>query len=374
MRVTRLHDIGQCRQIAAAWDCMAHSNPFRRTAWLLSWWAHYQSEGELYVLQVTDGQGAVVGIAPWYISPSTYQGRVVRPLGSGEVCTDYLGVLTTAEHESQVMTAVAQWLAEAADGNQGANARWDLLDLVSVDEQDASMQRFLRRMDDAGNRVRSRPDMRCWRVPLPGTWDDYLGLLSKTHRKRIRKIDREWLDNGRARLRCVQSADELPPAMDLLVDLHQRRQASLGQPGCFASSRFSRFLRQAAERMLAEQTLRLYWLESAGQPLAAELHAVGGDCVYAYLAGINPEYIEWEPGRMIQQAIVKQLIGEGIRVFDLLRGDEPYKARWGAEPHACVAYHVVPPRRRAQLRHQIWVAGDTMKQWVKSGLQLTGMY
>lgn len=143
MEVIRLHDLDSCRRIASAWDCMAHSIPFRRTAWLHSWWDHYrgtgEAAGELFVLQVSDEAGEIVGVAPWFKEQSLYQGRVVRPLGAGKVCSEYLGILTTAEHEQDVVRALAQWLVAAADGRQGAENCWDLMELVSVDREDAVM-------------------------------------------------------------------------------------------------------------------------------------------------------------------------------------------------------------------------------------------
>ena len=374
MQVTRLVDFQQCQAIAAQWDCMAHSVPFRRTAWLHSWWNHYRPVGDLYVLQVTDSHGQIVGLAPWFVARSLRQGRVLRPLGCGEVCSDYLGILATADHEPQVAAALARWLTEAASGKHDAADRWDLLDLVSVDNGDSLIARFVRELAEAGNHVHRLPAANCWRVNLPDSWDAYLAQLSKPHRKVVRRTDRQWFESGKARLQYVRTQEQLHRVMDVLIDLHQRRQTGLGKPGCFASSAFSGFLREAAERMLSEQTLRLYWLELDGQPIAAEYQMIGGDTTYAYLAGIDPDRLDVSPGHMLQVANLKDVIGEGQRAFDFLRGDEAYKLRWGVEQRSCVDYHVVPQRHTAQLRHQVWLAGDTMKQWIKAGLHMTGLY
>ena len=373
MQVTRLVNIEQCRLIGPAWDCMAHGNPFRQSAWLQGWWPYYQQGRELFVLQVTDDHDEVVGVAPWFIETSLRQGRIVRPLGCGEVCSEYLGILTTVEHEDRVIAELVQWLSDAAAGKLTPADRWDLLDLVSADAADRVMARLMEQLAAAESHVHKRPAMDCWRIDLPDTWDEYLGMLSKAHRKRVRRIDRKWLESGEARLHTVSDADDLQRGMQILTDLHQRRHEAIGAPGCFASQAFAGFLLDAAERLRISQSLRLHWLELQGRPVAAEFYLLGGETIYAYQAGIDPEALDLGPGQISQVATLKLAIAEKQRQFDFLRGDEPYKSHWRAYPRPCVDYRVVPHRPAAQLRHQMWLAGDTMKGWIRSGLQLAGM-
>jgi len=374
MHVTRLNQLDSCWQMAAAWDCMAHGNPFRRTAWLLSWWQHYQSLGQLYVLRVTDRSGQIVGIAPWYIDQTLGQGRVVQPLGSGNTCSEYLGVLTTAEHEREVVASLARWLVEAAADQQGTDNRWDLLDLVSVDARDAAMMDLRNQLRHDGSTIHEQGAMSCWRVELPESWDAYLATLGRSQRKRIRRLDRRWLESGTVRLRTVQSPDQLPRAMESLVRLHQQRQQSVGNPGCFADPTFTAFLHDAGRRMLADGTLRLHWIELGGEPIAAEFQLTGGDTTYAYLGGMSTEMELQSPGQLIQIAVLKQCIAQQQHAFDFLRGDELYKAHWGVREQRCRDIRVVASRHAAQLRHQIWLAGGAMKQWIRSGLHIAGMH
>ncbi len=374
MQVQRLDQLEACRQIARAWDCMAHGVPFRRTAWLHSWWERYGEERDLFVLQVTDQHGEVVGIAPWFIEYSVRQGHVVRPLGSGETCSDYLGILVTREHEQQVTAALADWLLSAADGERGEENQWDLLDLVSADVQDSVMTRFVKQLESVGAHAHCRAGASCWRTTLPETWDEYLGMLSKSHRKRVRRLDRKWLENGAARLRTVTSSEQLEQAMGTLIELHQQRQLSVGNPGCFASEPFRAFLTDVARRLLREQMLRLHWLEINGDPVAAEFQILDDKATYAYLGGMSSSMPESSPGQLIQIAILKQCIAEGQRAFDFLRGDEAYKRHWMVEQRRCCDYRIIPRRHVAQLRHQVWLAGDTMKHWIRTGLQITGVH
>lgn len=373
MHVTRLAQLKDCESIASVWDCLSHGNPFRRTAWLLNWWRHFGHDRVLYVLQVTNDAGEIVGIAPWYLDTRASLGRTLHPLGGGSVCSEYLGILATPEYEQPVIAALSAWLTSAGQGEQQPCDGWDLMDLVAVDAADTCMTQFVSELAAAGCSIHSRPGMDCWRLELPSSWDEYVQQLSKKHRQRARRDVTRWLDSGRAQLRRVATRDELDRGMSILVDLHQRRRQSLGQPGCFADPAFSDFLYAAAEALLDDQILDLCWLEIDDHPVAVEFQLSSGDVTYAYQSGIHPDYLDQRPGHVIQIAILRELADRGRQRIDFLRGGETYKQFWRAEPHPCLEYRIAPDRAAPRLRHHVWVAGDTMRQWIKSGLHAAGL-
>ena len=208
--------------------------------------------------------------------------------------------------------------------------------------------------------------MSCWRLELPTNWDSYVASLSRNLRRDVRRLERAFLDTDRVVLHRVQRIEELPEAMDIFVDLHQRRRKWLGESGCFASARFLAFYRNVVPDLLRHGQLQFYWLELDGKPVAAEYQLVGNGILYEYQAGIEPAAMEHQPGKLINTAILRQAIAGGYRAFDFLRGDEPYKARFGAKPRPSVRFRVAPHRPIAQLRHGLWVAGRNVKDWVKT--------
>ena len=78
--------------------------------------------------------------------------------------------------------------------------------------------------------------------------------------------------------------------------------------------------------------------------------------------------MEHEPGNVINLKILRQAIERGYRAYDFLRGDEQYKARFGARQRPSVNYRVVPSRAVAQLRDGLWRTENRVKQWIKKGL------
>ena len=94
-----------------AWNRLAADIPFRRWEWCTSWWLNYGGANRsLLVLLVTDAEGTLVGVAPWFLETNVISGRTIRFLGSGEVCSDYTSVLAACGQEQLVAQMVANWL------------------------------------------------------------------------------------------------------------------------------------------------------------------------------------------------------------------------------------------------------------------------
>lgn len=361
---------------ADCWDHLAHGVPFRSWAWLSSWWRHYgprapcthgrtgDANMRLMVLGVLDTSGRLVGIAPWYLQRSTAKGWVLRWLGSGEVCSDHASILCMAEDADRVTEAIAAYLA-GPNCACGARHCWDLLEVDGVDAEDSSVTRLLRQLEQRGCSQHENAPFRTWQLALPKTWEEFLGLVSKGHRKKLRRADRELFETGRAVLRTVENCQQLDPAMEVLIDLHQKRRQMLGEPGCFASPRFMAFHREVARRLLLAGQLQLQLLELDGQTVAVEYQMASQGVTYVYQAGIDPRRLADEPGHLITTATVKRAIEQGGLAVDFLRGDEPYKEHFRAIARPLLALRVVPNRTTSRLRNQLWLAGRNVKHWLK---------
>lgn len=372
MRVRCLTTLKKLAPYAEDWERLAAGAPFRGWTWLHHWWRHYGQDKEdasqrLAVLCVFDSR-ALVGIAPWYYESTALGGRKLRPLGSGEVCSDYLGVLCQPGREEAVAGMLADYLVTNAQDNDPDALHWDLLHLDGIDAGDPVMSLLAHCLAISGCSVSRRGGLNCWRVDLPDDWDAYLASLSKNLRRDARRLERDLIKTDRAALRSVERLDELERAMDVLIDLHQRRRNMLSDGGCFASQRFLGFYRDVLPDLFRQGQLRFYCLEIDGKPAAAEFLLVGGGVLYGYQTGVAPEAMKHQPGKLLNLTIIRRAIADGYRAVDFLRGDEPYKSRFGARPRPSVEYRVAPSKAVAQIRHNLWLAGSSVKQWVKKGM------
>ena len=376
MRVFCSTNLDELASYTDDWERLAAGVPFRSSTWLWHWWRHYgpQNDAEklrtrLAVLCVFDEANSLIGIAPWRLDCSTTHGRVLRPLGSGEVCSDYLSVLCHTAAQNAVVEALADYLVESALADDSNALRWDLLELTGVDAADGAVAGLVDRLADSGATVHRRPGLNCWRLELPADWNAYVASLGKNLRRDVRRLEKGLLDTDRVVLHSITRLDELPRAMDILVELHQRRREMLGEEGSFASVRFLGFYQHVVPELLRHGQVQFQWLELDGKPVAAEYQLVGHGTLYAYQAGVDPESMKHQPGKLITLAILRQAIERGYRAFDFLRGDEPYKARFGARPRPSVEFRVVPRRTVSQLRHGLWLAQNNVKEWVKRGIR-----
>jgi CelD/BcsL family acetyltransferase involved in cellulose biosynthesis len=376
MQVVRYSTLEELTHLARDWDGLSQNVPFRGWAWASTWWRHYgagkadrQQNCSLYVLVAQDNAGKPVGIAPWYCDPSAAQGRVLRFLGSGEVCSDHLSVLCHPGNENAVGAAMAEWLA--SDRTAACEPdRWDLLELTGVDASDRSVSAFVEHLQSQRLSVHRRPGPNGWRLNLPASWQDYLQTLSKDHRKQLRRIDRKAASFLQIKHRFVEDEQDLATAREILVDLHQRRRQSLGEPGCFASPEFTAFHREVMWQLLAAGQLRLEWIEMNGRPIAAEYQLSGAGVLYAYQSGVDPNALKHSPGRACTLFALRRAIEQGYHTYDLLRGDEGFKAHWRAKAYESVEIRAAAPRASSRIRHALWLAGSGVKHWLSDTLRV----
>lgn len=301
----------------------------------------------------------LVAILPCYLDRSLTRGKVLRLLGDGEVCSDHLDLLVTATNGPRVVEVLADYLCDQSE-------TWDLIDFPALDitREDGKIGRLIAALAERECSVSKTPDQNCWSIDLPESWKEFLALQSKSHRKQLRRLEKRVLDLPSTVWRQVKLLNEFDPAWDLFVDLHQERRKSLGEAGCFASPQWAAFHEDVARQLLSEGRLRMSWLELHGQPIAVEYHFAGGRTTYAYQGGLDPERLDDEPGRLSMIRTLQHAITEGHRKFDLLRGDEPYKAHWRATPKETFHVQVVPSRTGAKWRYQAWNSVRGAARWV----------
>ena len=369
MYVTILSSRDQLQTLRDQWDEMSGGIPFRTFQWLVTWWKHYGADEVagsrlgLFVLAVYESprQRHLVGIAPWFVEHTWWKGRVVRFLGHGEACSEYLSLLCREGQETDVAVALVDWLTGA-----GAE-QWDAVELADVACGDAAIAALQAQMKNRGNTVSRFAGDRCWRLTLPTTWDEYLSSLSKSHRRQVRRIERRLLDSACVCFRRVTSQDELRPAFATLVQLHRGRRDGLGQHSSFDSRQFSSLLEKVAEQLFENGMLHLNLLELDGRVVAADFNLVRDGVIYAYQGGIDTKVLDIEPGNLLTIATIRNAIQEGYTGYDLLRGDEPYKAHWRAVPREVFGLRIGRKSHVAQARNLAWLASHHARHWARRG-------
>ena len=128
-------------------------------------------------------------------------------------------------------------------------------------------------------------------------------------------------------------------------------------------------LRRVMKRMASTGWLRFeeVWIE--GECRASLLGLESGERFYFYLNGYDPAWSKYSLGFTILWLSIECAARRGIKVYDLLRGSEPYKFFWANSARATVTARVLSRSLPAKLflaREQIAMIGRTLlPEWTR---------
>lgn len=354
------------------WCNLSQGRPMRTPTWLLEWWRIYGAEPKalrlvlLYdVREPRQGkpERELVGLAPLYTDQ--FVGRnVFRLLGdAGDICTDHTSWLAKPGYERLVSERMAQYFTE--------QKAWHRLHFRAVDQADVIMDQTTKSLASQGYLVRRTPTDSCWAIELPDTWDDYLDMLSKSHRKRCRRLVRTYFDSGLVRVHEATSST-FNETWQIFLKLHAKRWGDARRPaGSFTDRRFSEFHTRVARLLFDQQRLRLCYLTYEDQPVAAEYQFLDNETLYAYQSGMLEDAGSIQPGNLSLIASIRFCLENKLKQMDLLRGNEPYKAHWRAQATGCDDIRVLASGVVGQLEVGLLGAKTMAATWWK-GHELHG--
>ena len=293
------------REISGDWQTLAGQlqgiTPFQLPEWQLTWWSHFGS-GELRAFAFWD-ERKLVGLMPLFLHEWNGR-RQLTLLGSG--LTDYLEPCVSS---AEVYDSLSVQLQSDPD--------WDLCDW-----QDLSAGTPLR--DLKGVQVSVEPDTPCSAIPLAASFDDYWRARSADLRRNIKRYARKAEAEGELRFTVFEQSD--PVFIGGLILLHAERWQRRGEPGMVEVNHSADFLRDVT----AFHSCRFFNLQWKGQTVAATAGFLKDRTLYSYLSAFDPKYEILGFGRYLLYRSLLWAFDGGCDKWDFLRGDESYKASWGA--------------------------------------------
>jgi CelD/BcsL family acetyltransferase involved in cellulose biosynthesis len=127
--------------------------------------------------------------------------------------------------------------------------------------------------------------------------------------------------------------DSTDPLADIpaFIDLHQRRWGADGLfPPTPGGDQSRLMFGRLFELFGTGGPLGLTRLFVGDRLIAAGVHFETDDSLLFYNAGIDPDAFDLSPGVLLTYAYIERALERGLRRFDFLRGNEPYKYEWGA--------------------------------------------
>ena len=309
-------NISDAGRIAGDWDDLLPScwtnTVFMTTWWQSTWLKHFGDPSTPRVLTATDGNGALLGIAPMNAADGT-----VTFTGDADLF-DYRDFLVVKGREEAFYPAVFDEIA---------SWKWDALNLESVPEGSPTIQ-FATAAAHANRwRIDVEEEDKAPIKHLPANWDDYVGGLGKKYRHELRRKVRK-LGNAGEVIQYDCLPETLPGCLPEFFRLHR---LSSPEKADFMTEARERFFTEIAETAAAHGSFKLSMLELDGVRVAACINFDYGDSYLLYNSGYDPAYSQLSVGFVNKAWTIRDAIESGKRTFDFLRGTERYKYDLGAE-------------------------------------------
>jgi CelD/BcsL family acetyltransferase involved in cellulose biosynthesis len=241
----------------------------------------------------------------------------LRFLGNKEV-TDYLGPVCEPADKDDVADAFVSAMSEL---------EWSQAELFGLAADSGWPESLARAAKAAGHTVEEIQQDVCPRIAPLGTYDGYLARLDGKLRHEIRRKARRLEREAGAYTIRVSDRSTLDADLETFYDMHR---SSTGPKGRFMHEDVAVLFSQIAAAFDDQGWLRLTWLEHEGTALAGMFSFSAKNSWSVYNSAYDHTKGDLAPGMVLMAETIRLAAEEGCEVFDMLRGAEPYKYRFGA--------------------------------------------
>jgi CelD/BcsL family acetyltransferase involved in cellulose biosynthesis len=365
----RVYDsLDTLEDLRPAWKDLLVQSPagtiFSTLEWLVPWWHAFGADQQLHVLALFDTSSRLVGLAPLASLSLRVSGgaslRVIRLMGDGSTDSDNLDMPVLPGYEEECASALMAHLSSP-------EVRWNLCQLNTLPHDSAVGNILLRHIKDRRWTCAVSQDPRRT-ILLPETWEAYLQGLSYNERRNIGRYRRKLESRQKISVHKCMQLSELSVFLEELFELHQKRWILRGEPGTFASTARRQFYYEVGRCFLEQGWLEFWLLRLDGKAVAAQFDFRFRDVVYALQQGFDPAHYEDRVGNILRATVLEQLIAAGVRQYDFLGGQSPYKSRWYPQESSYLNIQFARPYTRGSLYLQMTGRAKASKEWLRRRL------
>ena len=310
-----------------SWNALVeHSiadTPFSRYEYLSEWWqtlggGEWLRQNVDLVLVSASENEQLVGIAPLFIAEYDGQ-RALMLVGSIEI-SDYLDLIVREQDLPRFLSGLLDFLSSSHID------RWSALDWYNIPDSSPTLAALKAESETRGWSHHEEIYHPTPRIPLNGSFEEYLSRIDKKQRHEIRRKMRRAAESEKnVRFYIVDGTEEVDSEINAFFDLMVQEPSK------------QEFLHPAMREQMtvtiqnAHQYgyLWLAFLEIDGQKTAASLNFDYKNKLWGYNSGVSREHMELSPGWVLLANTIQWCCEHGRYEFDFMRGDEEYKYRFG---------------------------------------------
>jgi CelD/BcsL family acetyltransferase involved in cellulose biosynthesis len=295
--------------------------PFSRHEYLSEWWKTLGGgewkQADLVLVSAREND-QLLGIAPLFLAE--YDGQQALMLVGSIEISDYLDLIVREADLPRFLTGLLDFLASHDDG------KWSAVDWYNLPDSSPTLAALKAESERRGWSYHEEIYRPTPRIPLNGSFEEYLSHIDKKQRHEIRRKMRRAAESEKnVRFHMIdQTADiefETNAFFDLMVQDPNKEQFLHPE----MREQMTITIRNAFERGY----LWLAFLEVDGSKAAASLNFDYKNKLWGYNSGVGREHMELSPGWVLLAQVIQWCAENGRSEFDFMRGDEDYKYRFG---------------------------------------------
>lgn len=325
-------DDGLFAQLKPQWNEVVQQSsfntPFSLWEWSTTWWQTY-SPGKLWVITFHDYDDRLIGIIPCFVQDVESLGRVLRFIGHLEV-TDYMDMILKEPTPTTLYANLAQFL-------KTNSSAFDKIELANLQESSPTLIYLPHHLQQEGFEVNTEKNESVRMIQLPSDYNVYLReMLSNKTRKEInRKMRRAKGGEYEVDWYIVDHTHNLERETNQFLDLMKRSNPD--KATFLENHQHVEFFKSTIQFMYNIGSLQLAFMTIDGNCCATYLNFNYNNVIYVYNSGFaSDRYASLTPGLLLLQELIQHAIDQQRRVYNFLRGNEPYKTDMGGNVETSV--------------------------------------
>jgi len=307
-------------------DCNATA--FQAWDFLFPHWKFRKNGRQLYLITIRSETGKLHVIAPLWrqIVKKGITIEMIEFIGTRGL--DYLDFIVTSEVNKEY--ALKSIFCHLMSNKQD----WDIISLSELRKDSKDI--IISVLNELGVKYSLNKCSTCVRVALPDNWEDYKKFLGRSTRKDL-NYDENRLDkvfNVDFVVRAENTKDMIQMVTEL-QEIHQSRWLQAAEKGAFHQKWMKELDKEIITGCAENGSLRYFILLVDNSPVAGLSGFSFNDVIYTHTMSVSTDgkYRKFSIGNVLLQKALKWSIENGYRIFDLSRGDELYKFKFGGKAY-----------------------------------------
>ena len=297
--------------------------PFLTFEYQQAWWrtrggGEWPENSQLLLITAFK-EDKLVGVAPLFHAENVLGKPALLFVGAVEV-SDFLDFIVKPADLSAFVEGLYDFLP-TADIPQ-----WDLLDLHNILEDSPTLDTLKSAAEKRGwtyKKIHLQPSPY---ITLPGDFETYLAQIDKKQRheirRKLRNIERDSVESA---LYFTETEENLNSDVQAFIEMMAQDPSKKD----FLTQEMRQHIQNTAQIAFSKDWLQLSFLTLDSQKAAANFSFLYNNRLWLYNSGWEWDFRDYSPGWVLLANMLDWAINQGIEELDFMRGDEPYKYKFG---------------------------------------------